>query len=224
MIVAATFIFGAVCGAWCYRSYRNRTVSPSVDLTPRPSPTDAARHEGLTRVARSEGCNVLFVGDSLTDFWRDYPDVWEQHFGEMKPLNFGVAGDRVCNLEWRLQSGEFDGLHPKVIVMLIGTNDLPMLNGGQVASRILEIASEFHDRLKSEVIILGLFPRHDSPDVQLQVAACNEALLRSGATPLDLGEKLGGDAIGVDGIHLTAKGYAAWGEALAPILREKLRR
>src|SRR5262249_47485605 len=73
--------------------------------------------------------DVYFVGDSITRRWRatDYPQFlanWNENFFGWNAANFGWGGDTVQNILWRLQNGELEGVHPKVIVLLAGTNNV----------------------------------------------------------------------------------------------------
>ena len=73
--------------------------------------------------------NVYFAGDSITRRWRakDYPQFlanWNQNFMGWNAANFGWGADNIQNILWRLRNGELDGVHPKVIVLLAGTNNV----------------------------------------------------------------------------------------------------
>ena len=79
---------------------------------------------------RTQGrIDVYFVGDSITRRWgaTDYPEFlanWKQNFFGWNAADFGWGADRTENILWRLENGELDGVNPKVIVMLAGTNNI----------------------------------------------------------------------------------------------------
>ncbi len=50
---------------------------------------------------------------------------WQKSFHGWNAGNFGWGADQTQNILWRLQNGELDGVNPKVIVLLAGTNNLP---------------------------------------------------------------------------------------------------
>jgi len=83
--------------------------------------------EGCTkRVADIQGkpCNVIFLGDSITEGWSGRgKKVWEAHYAPLGALNFGISGDKTQNVLWRLDTMDISNLHPKVAVILIGTNN-----------------------------------------------------------------------------------------------------
>ena len=67
---------------------------------------------------------ILFLGDSITQGWAGAgKDVWAQKWAPLKAANFGIGGDRTEHVLWRLGHGNFDGLSPKLIVLMIGTNN-----------------------------------------------------------------------------------------------------
>ena len=47
-----------------------------------------------------------------------------QNFYGWNAADFGWGGDRTQNILWRLENGELDGVNPKVIVLLAGTNNV----------------------------------------------------------------------------------------------------
>ena len=77
---------------------------------------------------RTQGkIDLYFVGNSITRRWgaTDYPDFlahWNATFRGWNAGNFGWGGDRIQNMLWRIENGELDGVNPKVIVILAGTN------------------------------------------------------------------------------------------------------
>ena len=86
------------------------------------------RHEVLVVQAKKGGVDLYFEGDSITDFWTSNRKgnghaVWDKEFGGWNPGNWGIAVDRTENVLWRLQNGELDGVTPKAVVLMIGTNN-----------------------------------------------------------------------------------------------------
>src|SRR6185295_1316527 len=125
-----------------------------------PVQKDPNRHEEFLKVAKAGGVDLLFVGDSITDGWRGGGKaIWDKNFGAYKPANFGISGDRTEHVIWRMRNGELDGIAPKLVVIMIGTN-----NGGDsapdVAAGIKTIIMDIHERVpKAKFLLLAIFPR-----------------------------------------------------------------
>src|SRR5215813_750348 len=92
-----------------------------------PAPRDDNRHKGFVEIAQRGNIGLLFVGDSITD-WFSNPrgqaqapaaglEVWNKYFSEFKPANFGIAGDTTQGVLWRMQNGELEGFKAKLIVL-----------------------------------------------------------------------------------------------------------
>ena len=82
-------------------------------------------HNQYVARVKQGGIDVIFTGDSITFQWRNVGKaVWDKYYAPMKAANFGHSGDRTQHLLWRLQNGECDGPAPKVVVLMIGTNNL----------------------------------------------------------------------------------------------------
>jgi WD40 repeat protein len=203
---------------------------------PTPDASWLGRHEDFVAIAKKGDVNVLFVGDSITDSWRKEAarPTWEKHFAPLKSANFGIAGDRTEHVLWRLQNGELDGIQPKVVVLMIGTNNTFINTAEQIAAGIKAIVKTIQEKSPgSKVLLLGVFPRGAKSDMPVrdEIAAINKsisALDDGGRTVkyLDIGEKfLHKDGsltpdIMPDLQHLSKRGYEIWGDAIAETVQQ----
>lgn len=91
-----------------------------------------ARFESNVNNTRSNAANinVIFYGDSITEGWGiTAPQLWNQHFAPLGAANYGIGGDLVQNLLWRVTHGELDdvNLRPRLVVLLIGMSSFDRL-------------------------------------------------------------------------------------------------
>ncbi len=191
------------------------------------------RHEA--NLKKPKDAELVFVGDSITEGWGNNA-VWQKHYP--KAVNLGIGGDTTQNVLWRLENGEADGLAPKAVVVLIGTNNFG-LHGDQpkdVARGVIAVVRTIRRKLpKAKVLLLGIFPRDANPNagiresvrkVNAEIAALDD---RKTVRFLDLGAKLlapdGSIAkeIMPDALHLSEKGYAIWAESMNPLLGELMK-
>ena len=191
-----------------------------------------ARHAALVDRAKQGRIDILFLGDSITEGWFGNA-VWQAHYAGRNAANFGIGGDTVENVHWRIDHGEVEGIAPKVAVVLIGTNNLGLNEEapGDVAKRIEAFVRELRAKLpRTKVLLLALFPRGARPDnpERPKVAEVNAriAKLDDGKTVrfLDLGPKLLTNdgvlpkEISPDYLHLSEQGFEAWAEGMEPLL------
>jgi len=190
------------------------------------------RHDGFKAEAAKGECDLLFLGDSITDGWRGQKAIFDAAFGAYKPLNFGISGDRTQHVLWRIQNGEMEGIKPKVVVLMIGTNNIGQAKDPEkpesAVAGIKAIVEDIHKKsAATRVLLLGVFPRDEKPDHprRAMVKEINTAIAKlddGGKTVqfLDIGEKfLEPDGtiskeIMKDFLHLTVKGYQLWADAL----------
>jgi len=175
---------------------------------------------------------MLFMGDSITDFWRN-PDgpfagkaVFDQHYSDMKVANFGIAGDTTQGVIYRLQNGEGQGISPRVVMLMIGTNNIGRNTGPEIAEGIGAVILEMRkDFPEARILLLGIFPRGDANDpARATIKDINGRIanLDDGehVTYLDIGEKFLDENgriptdVMSDGLHPSAKGYEIWAEAV----------
>lgn len=202
-----------------------------------------ARHAALRQRPTATPVGLLFLGDSLIERWKDHPALWEQFFSTYQPANFGLNGTQTQHLLWRIAQGELDGLSPKLIILQIGTNNTGNHTAPEIAGAIRRTLSRLREKMpQARVLLLGIFPRGartsstGSPDDGVKrmavIRELNPLLAKLADANrvhyLDLTPHfLAPDGtipkeIMPDQLHLSEKGYAIWGDALQPILKELL--
>ena len=200
----------------------------------RTNPTNwMARHEGFVKEAKKGGVEILFMGDSITDMWRNKgSNVWSKCYAPRHATNFGIGGDRTQHVLWRIEHGELDGIKPKVTVLMIGTNNSNSDSPDDIAKAIRMIIDEIRARIpETKILLLAVFPRNkptDKPGQMDKIHQVNDLIAKydDGRTVkfLDLGPKfLGPDGkvpadIMADFLHPTEKGYQIWANAMNPTL------
>jgi len=203
-----------------------------------------ARHQTFVDIAKKGNIDLLFVGDSITD-WFYWPlrggeatggKVWEANFAPLKPANFAIAGDTTQGVLWRMQNGELEGFKAKLIVLMLGTNNTASNPVGQIIEGDRLIVEEFKKQQpQAKVLVLGIFPRNNArapqqtPILNATIKAINIGLSQFADNKqvfyMDIGDKFLVDGlvpaeIMADGLHPTAKGYQIWADAITPTVKK----
>jgi lysophospholipase L1-like esterase len=198
--------------------------------TIRPAPRDGhwmELHKRYVNRARQGNAPLVFLGDSITQGWNDN-DVWKRFYAPRGAVNFGIGGDRTQHVLWRIENGEFDGIDPKLVVLMIGTNNLHDNSNEDIVlgvSQIVRKLTTLHPNTK--ILLLGIFPRGEKPGpIRERIKAINQKLAQlddgSKVHYLDIGQtflepdgSISRDVM-YDFLHLTPKGYRRWAEAIEP--------
>ncbi len=227
-----------------------QNASAADQPVPRNDKNSRIAHEQLLEKARHGGIDIYFEGDSITRRWGalDYPKLlanWNENFFGWNAANFGWGGDSVRNILWRLHNGELDNVHPKIIVILAGTNDVgnqpfrgdddPRIT--EVTTGLKAVVAICREKAPEATIVLtGIFPRNDNAGDPLGVIPVvdriNENLARFADGKkiryLNVNDKLADndgrlyDGMTADRLHPTLKGYQVWADALKPVFTELL--
>lgn len=210
---------------------------------PTPRPGDwLKKHQAFLAQAQAGNIDVLFLGDSITAGWLGSGlATWRQHFAPLKAANFGIVGDGTQNVLWRITNGELDGFRAKVVVLLIGTNNIPHKFDNTTQEREATLVTEATALLirtiqakqpQARILLHAILPRGewDNPGRQCirLVNAKHDALASDTVRTLDLGHLfLDGEHISSsvmpDFLHPNGRAYSIWGPALAPAVRDLLR-
>jgi lysophospholipase L1-like esterase len=216
-------------------------VTPGAACVPAPRANPAnwmSRHEKFVAQAKGGNIDILFMGDSITDNWRSKgSNVWNESYAPRQAANFGIGGDRTQHVLWRIENGELDGIHPKVTVLMIGTNNSKSDSADDIARAIGMIIDVIHSKIpETKILLLAIFPRNrqtDTPEMLETIRQVNEQIARydngSSVKFLDINAKfLGPDGkvhadIMADYLHPTEKGYKIWAAAMDPTLDEMMK-
>jgi lysophospholipase L1-like esterase len=193
-----------------------------------------ARHEAFLKRAKEGKCDLLFLGDSITEGWGNNA-VWKKSYAPRQAVNFGIGGDTTQNVLWRILNGELDGLAPKAVVLMIGTNNFGLHGDtpADVAKGVAAVVKTLREKLpSSKILLLGVFPRDEKPGTggRKKILELNAELAKiEGVSFLDIGPKfLAPDGtlpkeVAPDFLHLSEKGYQIWADAIEPALSKILK-
>jgi len=193
-------------------------------------------------------CDVLLVGDSITQQWGSPLDkgvlnaAWLKAFPNAKTINIGIGGDKAQNVLWRLDHGGVDGLKPRAIVLMIGNNNMfftPETGVADAAQGVKACLANLREKFpEADVVVAKILPCH-APKVRFyeDILLTNAEIdkLKLDADPrvklLDLTQ----DFLNADGtiktelytsdkIHLSLAGYEVYASRLKPLLAPTLGR
>ena len=228
-----------------------KPAAPVVKMPPQPpdvpaqkygldgkvNPGFTASHERFLTIAKEGKTQLLFLGDSITAGWGSKKDIWDKAFGQYQPANFGIGGDRTQHVLWRITNGELDGIKPKGVVLMIGTNNSSTDTAEGIAKGVTAIVETIRTKQpQAKILLLAVFPRGEKATPNPGRAKLKEvnamiAKLDDGKNInfLDIGEKfLQPDGsitkeIMPDFLHLSTAGYQIWADAISPKLAELMK-
>ena len=199
------------------------------------------RHEKMNAEAKAGGFDVMFVGDSITQGWEGHGKaVWGQKIAPFKAANFGIGGDRTEHVLWRFENGNLDGtLNPKVIIIMIGTNNTGHRKDKpeETAAGVGAICAKLHNRFPAaQMLLFAIFPRSAKPTDEMRrindnvnkiIAQYNGhwniKFLDINAQLLEKDGTLS-KSIMPDLLHPNAKGYQIWADVLGPEIQAALKK
>lgn len=201
-------------------------------------------HESFLARGKAGPVGLLFLGDSITYGWRKAPHIWEHYYGPYQPANFGIGGDRTQHVLWRMDNGELDGINPKVVVLMIGTNNTGTNTAAEIAAADRKIVAELREKLpETKILLLGIFPRGPLKNNAVHIADSETRMANIRTINADLATLDNGDTIRYlditkaflddaghishiimpDQLHPNAVGYQLWAEAMDPLLTEMMK-
>ena len=227
-------------------------AQPTDDFPPKAKPSEAGwgfykgwapgwsgLHQKLLARTAQGGVDVMFLGDSLTMLWdKEGKAVWDARFAPLKAANYGIGGDSTRQVIWRLENGELDNLNPKLVVLMIGTNNIYSdHNSGtdaEITEGVAKIVGLIHAKAPAaKVLLLGVLPRQNAFFTN-RAAALNKELaafasknkiqfIDASAKFLNADGAIAPALFKPDQIHLSTEGYTILADAIQPAITALLK-
>jgi lysophospholipase L1-like esterase len=168
----------------------------------------------------------LFIGDSLTGFFD-----WQRRLPEFEVANLGIAGETVEGLFGRMDEICASAIGPDFIFLMTGINNIAM-EEYDIAGTYREILQNVISCFKyAKVVVQSVLPVRLPWVEKERISEINLSLKelskQSGAAYLDLYSLfIGSDGNAIseylleDGVHLSAKGYEKWSEAVEKFIEK----
>ncbi|MBZ5855602.1 SGNH/GDSL hydrolase family protein [Flavihumibacter profundi] len=192
------------------------------------------RHEEILARNKTQMPQTVLIGNSITHYWAGLPTApiargvnsWSKYFGLGESTNMGFGWDRIENVLWRVYHGELEGISPKNIVLMIGTNNIGYNSDREIAEGLKFLVNAIRVRQpKAKLLVMGILPRRES---EKRVAGLNALIAKNfSSTPVkfaDAGKlfiKKGGqidESLFSDGLHPNEKGYEKLGAFIGAAL------
>ncbi|XP_060086224.1 platelet-activating factor acetylhydrolase IB subunit alpha2-like [Ylistrum balloti] len=193
-----------------------------------------SQHQRFITEGKEKEPEVLLIGDSIIQQMR-FSKVWNTLFEPLHCLNFGIGGDQTQHVLWRATNGELDDVSPKVIVLMVGTNNHNH-TAEQIVDGIMEIVCVIRSKQKdAQLVVMGVLPRGQNPNpLRIKNSKVNSLLegklqRRENVTFFAVEDEvfIGSDGtIGAgdmyDYLHLTPEGYTKLCEPLLEVVEHLL--
>jgi lysophospholipase L1-like esterase len=174
-LLASALFVAAMCSlpsVFCGQGLVSVPAAPNPSVIPKDRLSEAwwaERHKAIVAgLPNHADTQILLIGDSITNNYekakppnQDFQPIWQQYYAPRKALNLGFSGDTTANVLWRLDHGEVDGLHPKVAVLLIGTDNTGFFHqtAEQTEEGIDAVVADIEQHLPdTKILLLGLLP------------------------------------------------------------------
>ena len=204
---------------------------PRMDKLPQWTANFQGRLQYAEKVNNDSPAKVIFDGDSITDYFRDRGrEIWQTYETKYHAIDFGISGDRTENVLYRLNHGQAKGMHPKLIFLMIGHNNVFHNTPEQIFDGVSAIIKKYQEVCPDSVIVLqATFPsKEPGSKYRISIEALDKLLPKLAQEGkviyIDFSDKfLSPDGtiskeVMPDGTHPAVKGYKIWAAAIQPIL------
>jgi lysophospholipase L1-like esterase len=180
---------------------------------------------------------VVFMGNSITQQWKEkHPEFFKNN----PYICRGISGQTTPQMLVRFRQ-DVIALHPKVVVILAGTNDIAGNTGPSTLEMIMDNLSCMAELAKANgirVVLSSVLPAYDYPwrhglEPNVKIPKLNVLIKRycemHGVIYLDYFAKMNDGNNGMiaeyttDGVHCTSKGYDLMESMVVPAIEKALK-
>ena len=195
-----------------------------------------ARNEEINQQAKAGHIDLLYVGESLVEHYRNQgKEVWAHYYDHRNTLNAGIGGDRTEHVLWRIEHGNIEGISPKAAIVMIGQNNGKYNTGEEIAEGVTLIIQKMRAKLPdTKILLLGITQRHEKPTPErasfdkanriLSALADDKMIFYMDLNPLFV--KPDGTIpkkLMYDFEHPTPEGHRIWAEAIEPVVSKLMK-
>jgi lysophospholipase L1-like esterase len=150
---------------------------------------------------------VVFLGDSITQFYQTGAgaSVWNAKLAPLGAVDYGIEGSETSSVLWQIATGQLSGIHPQVIVLMIGVNNLAQ---GETPAQTVDGVVATLEAIQAvqpqaHILLMGLLPVGTNVvnNLGLEALETNYAL----ATEIPNGRNI--FYLGVDQLFMSGQGY-----------------
>ena len=220
------------------QSENQSETQPKTQLQTQPATTTpvsrepgaGARQNLVLERAHTSHAQIVLLGDSITEGWEGAPEQLQALVGLRSAANLGVGGDRTQHVLFRLVQAPLSAIKPKVIVLMIGTNNIYDDNANDIIAGIHAVVELLSAQCpNAEILVLDIPPRGDVQDSAREKIAQINIGLTLGMWPQHARfVRVSNQFLKTDGpidpvimpdlLHFSQKGYALWAAAIKPEL------
>ena len=227
-------------------------MKSSTTATPRYNPDPEKKgywhrrwDERRAQIAKG-GVEIVFVGDSITHYWESDSvtnkrkiggkTTFDKYFSKYNVMNLGYSGDRTEHTLWMTGDSKLlDNVNPKMVVVMIGTNNIGHKKAGVEATAagieliIKNIRSKAPD---AKIVLFAIFPRSPKANhpYRKQIADINKIICKLADNKdvffCDITDKLLekdgslSPTVMPDYLHPNDNGYEVWAQAIMPYVEK----
>ena len=129
-----------------------------------------SKHNEILHLNKFNPPKNIIISNSIIHFWGGLPDFktkvesesWDNFFTPLGLRNYAYGWDRIENVLWRIYHDELDGFDAEKIIILIGTNNIPLNSNQEIIEGLRLVSKGVKARQpKAKIYLLGILPKRN---------------------------------------------------------------